>query len=222
MTTVETVLFDLDNTLVQYRRSPGEILSVAFDSVGVEPIFPVESYYDRFDEFAEQTDSIDELRSACFAALAAERGYERQLGREVAAAFSKERDQTSVEFLPQAESVLDSFYEQYTLGIVTNGSPDSQRQKIAAAGLREWIDAVVFAGYETPVKPAPEPFERALSLLSGTPETTVHIGDSLESDIHGAANAGIDSVWLSPEKEKSQATYTIESLGELSPPPWDN
>lgn len=221
MTTVETVLFDLDDTLVRYQRSPGEILSVAFDSVGVEPLFPVESYYDRFDEFAEQTNSIDELRSACFESLAVERGYERQLGQEVAAAFSEERDQTNVELLPQAESVLDNFYEQYTLGIVTNGSPDSQQTKIEATGLDRWIDTVVFAGYETPTKPAPEPFERALAALAVRPESAVHIGDSADTDIHGAHNAGLDSVWLTADHSTdSPATYTIGSLSELLSPPW--
>ncbi len=220
MTAIETVLFDLDNTLVQYRRSPGELLSIAYDSVGVDPLFPVEDYYERFDEFAEQTNSIDELRSACFGTLAVERGYERELGEDVAAAFSEERDQRNVELLPQAASVLDRFHDQYRLGIVTNGTPDAQRKKIAAVGLEQWIETVVFAGTETPVKPASEPFKKALTVLDGTPETTVHIGDSLESDIYGAVNAGLASVWLTNEETDSPATYTVQSLAELSPPPW--
>ncbi|PSQ56909.1 haloacid dehalogenase, partial [Halobacteriales archaeon SW_7_71_33] len=32
---VETVLFDLDDTLCTYRRSGAELLSLAFDRVGV-------------------------------------------------------------------------------------------------------------------------------------------------------------------------------------------
>lgn len=221
MPDVETVLFDLDNTLVQYQRSPGELLSIAFETVGVEPLFPVEAYYERFDEFAEQTDSIDDLRSACFATLASERGYEKELGRQVAAAFSNERDQSNVVLVPGAKSVLNEFHSQYTLGIVTNGSPDSQRTKIEATGLERWIDAVVFAGHNTPAKPAPEPFERVLSVLGAPPESTVHIGDSVDTDVRGAHNAGLDSVWLAGHHSAdSPATYIISSLTELLSPPW--
>jgi len=63
------VTFDLDDTLVSYRRSPGEVLAAAFDAVGVDPAFPVDAYYERFAEFNDRTDSIGELRVPSLAAL---------------------------------------------------------------------------------------------------------------------------------------------------------
>ena len=62
------VTFDLDDTLVSYRRPPRELLAAAFESVGVEPLFGVEAYHDRFAEFNDRTSSMDALREACFAA----------------------------------------------------------------------------------------------------------------------------------------------------------
>jgi len=41
------------------------------------------------------------------------------------------------------------------------------------------------------------------------------IGDSLSSDIAGAAAVGIDSVWISSHGESALPTYRIEKLSEL-------
>jgi HAD superfamily hydrolase (TIGR01549 family) len=217
--TIEAISFDLDDTLVRYTRSPGEVLQASFDRLGIDPIFPVEEYYARYDEFAERCDSMDELRSECFAALAAENGQERQLGRDVAAVFSDERDQSNVELLPSVATLLEELDDEYQLAIVTNGARDAQRSKIEAVSLDRWVEAVVIAGHDTPPKPDPEPFERALDSLDATPAATVHIGDSLETDVAGATAAGLASIWVS-ERSNTQdydPTFRVESLGGVRP-----
>jgi putative hydrolase of the HAD superfamily len=214
---IEAVLFDLDDTLVRYERPPGEVLRVSFEAVGVDPLFSVEEYYARFDEFAATRDSMDDLRSACFAALAAANGHDRRLGRDVADAFGDERDGTNVELLPAAPRVLDELDRSYRLAVVTNGTPDAQRAKVDAVDLDRWIDAVVVAGAGLPPKPDPAPFERAIRSVDATPGTTVHVGDSLDTDVAGARAAGLDAVWLSASDavEGPTPTYRIESLEGL-------
>ncbi|APW99590.1 haloacid dehalogenase [Halobiforma lacisalsi AJ5] len=222
VTRVDTVLFDLDDTLLRYERSPGEVLRASFERSGIEPLFAVEEYYDRYDEFARQCDSMDELRHECFAALAEENGYDRRLGRDVAAAFAEERDQSNVELLPSAADVLDDLADDYRLGVVTNGARDAQRRKVAAVDLERWVDTVVVAGHDAPPKPDPEPFERAVRALEATAERTVHVGDSLETDVAGATAAGLESVWVSDgtDPRRYDPTYRVGSVGELSSPPW--
>lgn len=217
MAHVGAVLFDLDNTLVQYERSPGEVLQVAFEKIGSDPLFSVDEYYARYDEFAEKCDSMDELRSECFAALAAANGYERDCGRAVADTFSEERDQTRVELLPGVEDVLNELSRAYRIGIVTNGAPDAQQQKIDAVNLTQWVDEIVVASHDVPPKPDPKPFERAIQSLNVTPASTVHVGDSPETDIAGAAAAGLDSVLVAETNESDEypPTHHIESLDAL-------
>jgi len=53
---VETVLFDLDDTLVRYRRSPEELLQASYDACGLDPIFPVEEYYERYLRIDDEAD----------------------------------------------------------------------------------------------------------------------------------------------------------------------
>ena len=214
---IEAVSFDLDDTLIQYKRSPGEVLQVCFEQFEMEPIFSVEAYYASYDEFAETCDSMDELRSECFAALALENGYERRLGEEIAETFSTERDQSNVELLPSVARLLDTLAEEYKLAIVTNGAQDAQQQKLEAVALEQWVETIVIAGHDTPPKPDPEPFNRVVQSLDVTPETTVHIGDSLETDIAGATAAGLDSIWVSKDTDTLdyEPTLRVESQSEL-------
>lgn len=191
---VRAVTLDLDDTLVSYRRSPGEVLDDAFESVGVEPLFPVEAYYDRFEEFAEQTDSMAELRRKCFATLATERGHDAETGRTVAAAFADERDHGNVAWCRGAEEFLDTLDERaIPYAVVTNGPPDAQRQKLDAVGLSERVETVVFAGHDCPAKPDPEPVERAVEILGADAARVVHVGDSA-SDVGSARAAGVGAV----------------------------
>jgi HAD superfamily hydrolase (TIGR01549 family) len=216
-TTVNCVLFDLDETLVHYRRSPGELLQESFDALDLHPLFPVEEYYARFDEFRQQHDTIQQLRSACFATLAADHGHDPSLGRRVADAYTERRDQTNVELSAGARRVLDRLHGEYRLGIVTNGTGQAQRAKIDSVNLERWVDATVFAGEDVPPKPDTEPFERALSALDAVPGETVHVGDSLASDIAGANAAGLYSVWLADGTDPGahQPTRRIDSIDDL-------
>lgn len=213
---VETVLFDLDHTLVRYQRTSGEVLQASYAACGLDPIFTVAEYYERFDELRRDHDSIAELRSACFATLAEEHGHDPSLGREVATAYDQVRDQTNVEFVPGARAVLDHLHGAVPVGVVTNGTGDAQRAKIDAVDLDRWVDVTVFAGESVPAKPDTAPFERALDALDGTPETTVHVGDSLGSDVAGANAAGIRSVWLSDDDADGHTpTHQIRTVEEL-------
>jgi HAD superfamily hydrolase (TIGR01509 family) len=198
---VDAVCFDLDDTLVTYERSVGDVLAAAFDRADVDQCFSAADYRDAFDDYAEQTDTVAELRRACFADLAAAGGRDPASGVAVANAYEAERDQTRVRTLPGAGDLLDAVDRPTAL--VTNGAPEMQRRKLAGAGLDDAFDAVVFAGYDAPAKPDPEPFRRALDALDCRPGRAVHVGNSVSSDVAGAHAAGVQSVWVHGDPDRT-------------------
>ena len=222
------VLFDLDDTLVRYQRSSETLLRESFDAVGADPIFPVEAYYDRFRQFADRTDSVAELRRECFAALCADRGRDPDLGRRVADVYADERNHRDVEWVAGAREVMSTLSGRYRVGVVTNSPADAARRKIDAAGVDDYTETVVFAGHDTPAKPAPDPFYRALSDLGVDPARAVHVGDSIQSDITGANAAGLTSVLFAADGGDADGTAEegnapddrIASMSELGSLPW--
>jgi len=220
---IDAVTLDLDDTLVEYERPSSEVLAVAFEHADVEELFTASDYFARFDDFIEPGITVERLRSNCFAAIAEARGHDPELGRAVADEFALERDQSRVRFLPGARAALDALAAAHRLAIVTNGAPEMQRQKLAAVGLDEWVDEVVYAGYDLPAKPRPEAFHHVLDRLGVTPERAAHVGNSLDSDVRGAKAAGLTAVWVPADPAVTPdpvPDYAFESLADLREPPW--
>jgi len=221
MTAVDAVLFDLDDTLCEYRRSGAELLALAFDDVGVDPFFEAGEYYARYEEFLRQTDDVVELRRECFAAIADDRGRDPDLGRAVADAYAAERDHGNVRPLPGAAAAVERLAGDHRLAVLTNGAPGMQSEKLAQLPFGDAFEAVVHAGYDAPRKPSPDPYHHALDLLDATPERAVHVGNSLTTDVPGAHAAGVRSAWLSDGSDPDpEPHYRLETLHDLTTPPW--
>lgn len=84
----------------------------------------------------------------------------------------------------------------WRLGVVTNGAASVQAAKVAAAGLNELVDAVCISGAEGVAKPAREIFELAARRCGADLAGGWMVGDNPQTDIQGAHNAGLYSVWV--------------------------
>ena len=222
---VDAVLFDLDDTLCRYRRPGSAVLREAFSKAGVSPFFTPDEYVERYRTYLEENADIDSLRETCFGDIATETGRDREVGIAVARAYASVRDQRNVEPLPGADRVVSELADSYRLGLVTNGGPSMQRRKLDALGLDGAFDVTVFAGYDTAAKPDPEPFLVALEELGTTPDRAIHVGNSLSSDVAGARATGLRSVWIPDEDHQLEPPdpvpeYRLHSLEELRQPPW--
>lgn len=221
--TIDTVLFDLDETLIEYNHPSEELIDRTYEELGIEPVFSGHEYKTRFSDFLDESTDIDDLRERCFRALLEERGHDPELGRQMAQTFARLRDPADVCFRDDARDVLDTLSQDHSLGIVTNGPPEMQRPKIRAVGLDDWVDTAVCAGFEMPPKPDPAPFERALADLDSAAGETVMIGNSLYSDVAGAIAAGLISVWIPSYEEPLEdisPDYTVASIVDIIPPVW--
>jgi FMN phosphatase YigB (HAD superfamily) len=194
---VEAVLFDIDGTLCEYRRDGSELLELTFETLDVDPFFDLGDYYERFGDAIEAgNDTIDEIREYCFADIARDSGRDPEVGRELADVYALERDHSDVVWMPGAKESLDAIDERYPIAAVTNGGPEMQNQKLSGLGIEDRFETVVYAGHELPAKPKPDAFYQALAYVDAEPETVVHVGNSVRSDVRGAKNAGVRSAWI--------------------------
>jgi HAD superfamily hydrolase (TIGR01549 family) len=216
------VLFDLDDTLCRYPRSTDELLADAFDRTGVDPFFTAAEFRAWIPKVTG-TSALD-LREKCFRGIAAEMGLSEDVAERVAANYP-ERDPTDVAFLPGAERALETLSERYSLGLVSNGAPHTQRRKLETLGIEGHFEEVAFGTPEIGIKPDPAPFHRVLDGLDIAPGRAVHVGNSLESDVAGANAAGVPAVWLRLDGAPADditPEYVIDGLAELhhEPHPW--
>jgi len=98
-----------------------------------------------------------------------------------------------------ARALLASLrYRGYRTGIVTNTIFPSSllRRQMQGLGVAGYLDAVVASADEGLAKPHPAPFLRALQDLGVDPAEALFVGDSIATDVAGAAAAGMCPVLL--------------------------
>ena len=121
--------------------------------------------------------------------------------------------------LEGAEELVRYLAKKYPLTVVTNGFVEVQYEKFDKSGLRDCFAHIVLSEEVGCQKPNPRIFEEALRMNSLKAEDVVMIGDSWNSDIQGAINAGIDQIWIRKSKdplpEGQSATYLVQSLSEV-------
>lgn len=164
-------------------------------------------------------DWAPEYRLAAWSRALAAFGVDDQpFAGRLAAVFQEERCGIH-EVYPDAEPILRELRPAYRLGLVTNGAPGIQRDKLDGSGLEPYFDAVVISGEVGVGKPDREIFCITLDRLGAQPDTTVLVGNNLRTDIAGAQQIGLRSVWLNRDnKDKDggvRPDYEINSLDQL-------
>ena len=121
--------------------------------------------------------------------------------------------------LEGAEALVRYLAEKYPLTVVTNGFVEVQYEKFDRSGLRDCFTHIVLSEEVGCQKPNPRIYEKALRMNGVSAEEAVMIGDSWNSDLQGAINAGIDQIWIrksqDPLPNGQSATYIVKSLAEV-------
>ena len=131
-------------------------------------------------------------------------------------------------YLPHHVEVFRSLREHVRIGICSNFSHTGTGLRVLEeAGLAPHCDAVTISEEVGIRKPRAEIFTTTLKRLGVAPAETLHVGDRLEADVRGAAEAGITPVWITrrvrdPERalrehEGPKPAHVIEDLAELIP-----
>ncbi|WP_018752454.1 HAD family hydrolase [Paenibacillus sanguinis] len=87
------------------------------------------------------------------------------------------------------------------LGIITNGHSQLQHRKIDLLHLPDYFDEIVISGEVGLSKPDPQIYRLALERLGVGSNQCIIVGDHPRNDIWGAAQVGIQGIWLRRKHE---------------------
>ena len=105
----------------------------------------------------------------------------------------------------------------YRMHMTSNGFHEVQYKKLAACGLKDYFDTIILSEDAGVNKPSPQYFDYAIRVSGAERQTTLMIGDNLQTDITGAHNAGIDTILFNRwQVEPSPIpTHTVSTLKEI-------
>lgn len=119
---------------------------------------------------------------------------------------------------PWTKEILQYLTDKgYALHLITNGFEKTQHSKLKHSGLNIFFKEVITSEGSNSLKPNKEIFQYALRRSGATLPESIMIGDTLEVDILGAKNAGMDQIFVNHLniKTEEKPTYIVYSLKEL-------
>jgi putative hydrolase of the HAD superfamily len=118
-----------------------------------------------------------------------------------------------------AHELMDHLRQRgYRMHMTSNGFHEVQYKKLAACGLTDYFDTVILSEDAGVNKPAKGYFDYALRVSKAVPETTIMIGDNFNTDIMGAKNAGLDTIYFNRYPDypaPNPVTFEVTSLQEI-------
>jgi HAD superfamily hydrolase (TIGR01549 family) len=223
----DAVLFDVDDTLLDFRTSEEAACRAVFDLYPVTGLSPdvVLAVFQNANDitwglYVQQRITRAEVADRTFEALARLLPMSDHVDTHATAlAFNMAFAEHSVAE-PDASCVLASLHRWCVTGVISNHEyPAVQRRRLTASGLAGFLDVVVISGDIGIEKPDPRIFNHTLQLLGMTAKQCLFVGDSIISDDAGAREAGMDFCWYRRHHAgaHAQATtaYVIDSLSEL-------
>lgn len=217
------VLFDLDNTLLDFDKAEAIALSKTLREFGLEP---TEKILRRYNEINKR--HWEMLEDGILTRAQVLVGRYEQLFNEFgiavdgASAAKKYEYNLSIghHFMDGAEKLLDELYGKYDMYIVSNGTAIVQEGRLKSSGIGRYFKNIFISEHIGHDKPSKLFFEKCFAEIEGfDPEHTVIIGDSLTSDIRGGLNAGIITCWFNPKgvpgREDINPHYVISNLEDI-------
>ncbi|WP_256011276.1 YjjG family noncanonical pyrimidine nucleotidase [Desertivirga xinjiangensis] len=221
------IFFDLDHTIWDFDRNAEETLHELYktyqlEQIGVScPYNFIETYtqnnHELWASYHSGCISKEELRQTRF------RKTFLDLGVVVDAVPLQFEDDyvricpTKTNLFPDAHETLEYLSGKYSLHLISNGFKESTEMKIELTGLKKYFTTIVISDIVGINKPDKAIFEFALNGAAAVKQESIMIGDSLEADIRGALNFGMDAIYFNPcgKETPEDIRKQISRLSEL-------
>lgn len=227
-TKYQHIFFDLDHTLWDFETNARNTLFDLFElhqlnQKGIESFplfFERYSYHNErlWERYTKGFIKQDELRwKRMWLSLLDFKIADEVLSRQMAIDFL-ERLPLKKAVFPYTQEILQYLTaKNYHLHLITNGFEAVQQKKIHNANLDSFFQKLITSETSNSLKPNKEIFLYALQQTGASVENSIMIGDNLEADIMGAANVGIDTIFVNHIgiTPHIQATYTVQHLKQL-------
>jgi len=203
------LFFDLDHTLWDFEANSRQTLEEIYGLMnlrekGVDDFDLFHKNYlghnDKlWDRYRKGYIKVDELRwKRMWLSLVDFKIADEPLAREMGVVFLALLPTRKLLFPGTTETLDYLAGKNYGLHLITNGFEKTQHSKLKNSGLDKYFSYVITSEGSNSLKPDKAIFEYAFQQTGALPGQSIMIGDTIDVDILGALNAGIDTVCVNP------------------------
>ena len=191
MAKIKAVLFDLDNTLVDFMKmkrlsSEAAVSAMVNAGLGLDENAAMERLFKLYEEQGIENQSIFEVF------LKKEMGkVDYKILSEAIVAYRRVKT-GQLSTYPRVHSTLIRLKERgLKLGIVSDAPKKQAWLRLAEMSLSDFFDVVIALEDTGELKPSELPFKQALKVLGLSAEEILFVGDNPSRDIAGAKKVGM-------------------------------
>lgn len=205
---IKHIFFDLDHTIWDFDRNAQETLLELYEAYQLKAL-GLHSAQDFIDRYTENNHRLwakyhlgeitkETLRTERFRNTFLELGVSPE---QVPQQFEDDYvriSPTKTNLFAGAEKVLTYLQKKYQLHIISNGFKETTLTKMEVSGLNPYFTQVIISEDVGVNKPNKAIFEHALAKAAAEKQESIMIGDSLEADIRGAQDFGLQAIFFNP------------------------
>ncbi|MBD5544906.1 MAG: noncanonical pyrimidine nucleotidase, YjjG family [Lachnospiraceae bacterium] len=234
----ETILWDVDGTLLNFLKSQDFALKKAFADYQLTITEATVSLYSGINDSYWKKLELGEITKeevlygrfeSLFQALLEKIKTEQELPSKwfckSDGILGKIKSMPIKEFQQAYQTYLGSVYfyqddslelckklhKDFSMYVVTNGVERTQRNKLQLAGFTEWMEDIFISEMIGMPKPDKRFFDACFCQMPNfNREKTIIIGDSLSSDMLGGNRAGIATCWYNPDNLPGREDVRID------------
>ena len=216
---INAVIFDLDNTLVDFMLMKKQAIDAAVNAMRDAGFkLTAKEIHKRIDDIynergIEFQNVFDELLYREFSKI------DYKILSAGVIAYRRAREAALVPYPHVTMTLIELSKMHIRLGVVSDAPAKEAWLRLCYLNFHHLFDAVVTFDDTHKRKPNPEPFRKILQQMQIKPEETLMIGDWEERDVVGAAKVGIKTVFARYGNTfgtvKSNADYDIDDIAQL-------
>ncbi|OTG89870.1 HAD family hydrolase [Acinetobacter sp. ANC 3832] len=194
-TLIKTVLFDLDQTLLDRTTSLAKFLDWQINFFNLVSSNNKDIFKQRFIE-------LDRNGTVWKDIVYQQLINEFKLNQSVDVlldSYITDFNKFSTAFDGVELAIKDLYTSGYTLGLISNGKTPFQENNFNALGLTKFFKCIWVSDAVNIRKPDPEIFKLACQQLNSKPEHCIFIGDNEIADIQGAKNVEMKTIFFNPD-----------------------
>jgi len=216
---IRAIVFDLDNTLVDFMKMKADAVNAAIDGmIDAGFALPREAVRARIDAIYQEQGL--EYQNVFDRLLESELGHiDPKILASGIVAYRRARESALVLYPHVQMTLLELTKRGIKLGVVSDAPQAQVWLRLCSLMLQHVFDAVVTFDDTRERKPHPAPFQLVLKRLSADPREALMVGDWAERDVVGGRSLGMKTVFArygdTFDTRESGADYDIDDVFEL-------
>ncbi|WP_249684774.1 YjjG family noncanonical pyrimidine nucleotidase [Flavobacterium sp. CYK-55] len=223
MNNIQHIFFDLDHTLWDFDTNSEKAFEVIFQDLFPElNINAFLMHYIPINQACWKLYQVDKITHETLRYERLKQSFDA-LKLPVTDAQIDYISEAYIALLPEFNHLFEHTHEtlgylqqRYDLHIITNGFAEVQFKKMTRSHLSPYFKTITNSEQAGAKKPNPIIFEHALKVAKADKQQSIMVGDSIEADILGALDFGMQAVFFNPNQIPLEFDVVqITNLAEL-------